>query len=455
MLISKNPYTQKEFKKYQSLQSSEVETRITKAHATFGSWSKTSFSERRQKFTALSEVLGDNKEDLAKIATQEMGKPFSQAESEVEKCQWVCRYYADNAESFLRPESMNSDYQTSEIHFSPLGCLLAIMPWNYPYWQVFRFAAPSIMAGNVGLLKHASNVMGCAQAIEDCFAKSGFPKGVFTNLEISSDEVENVIRNPHVRGISLTGSLKAGQKVAEMAGSVVKPLVLELGGSDAYIIREDADLEKAVEKCTQTRLQNTGQSCIAGKRFIVQKNIREKFEQMLKESFESKKWGDPMDPESDLGPMARDDLRDELHEQVRDSVEQGAKLLLGGEIPDEVGSFYPPSILTNVRPGMRAFEEELFGPVAAIIEYSDDDEAIDLANSSQYGLGGGIFSKDLEVAKAMASQRLDTGAIFINDFVKSDPRLPFGGVKDSGYGRELSPLGIKEFVNIKTICVSE
>ncbi len=455
MLISKNPYTQKEIKKYQVLQSAELESRISRAHAAFASWKQTSISERGQKFKVLAKVLEDSKDKLAKIATEEMGKPLTQSQSEVEKCQWVCRYYADNAELFLRPESVDSDYKTSEIHFSPLGCILAIMPWNYPYWQVFRFAAPSIMAGNVGLLKHASNVMGCAQAIEECFVQAEFPKGVFTNLEIASDQVESVIKNPHVRGVSLTGSLKAGQKVAELAGSVVKPLVLELGGSDAYIVREDADLENAVEKCTQTRLQNTGQSCIAGKRFIVQKNIREKFEQMLTESFESKSWGDPMNSLTDLGPMARTDLRDELHKQVCDSVEQGAKLLLGGQVPDEVGCFYPPTLLTNVRPGMRAFEEELFGPVAAIIEYSDDDEAIDLANSSQYGLGGGIFSKDIDAAKAMASKCLDTGAVFINDFVKSDPRLPFGGVKDSGYGRELSPLGIKEFVNIKTICVSE
>jgi succinate-semialdehyde dehydrogenase/glutarate-semialdehyde dehydrogenase len=332
-----------------------------------------------------------------------------------------------------------------------MGLVLAVMPWNFPFWQVFRFAAPALMAGNAGVLKHSSNVTGCALAIEQVFQEAGFPANLFRTLKISSGMVSRVIEHPRVRAVTLTGSGPAGRSVAGKAGQMLKKSVLELGGSDPYIILEDADLDIAVTACVTSRLINSGQSCIAAKRFIVVDAIRDEFEKRFVELMSRKKTGDPMDPQNDVGPQARNDLRDELHQQVVKSIDMGAKCLLGGEIPDSPGAFYPPSVLTGVKKGMPAYEEELFGPVAAIIAAGDETEAVSIANDSSFGLGAAVFTRDRVKGERIAANQLEAGCCFINDFVKSDPRLPFGGIKESGYGRELSHFGIQEFVNIKTV----
>ncbi len=453
MIESTNPKNGKTIKTYEKLSDKESLEKLDKAHKRFQSWQKTSFEDRSKLFTSLADELEKNKKEWSKLMTDEMGKPIDQAESEIEKCQWVCRFYSENAKSFLETDSIDADYKKSHVAFRPLGVILAVMPWNFPFWQVFRFAAPSIMAGNTAVLKHASNVPGCSLAIEEAFSKAGFPEGVFQSLLIDQDQTSKLIAHDQVRAVTLTGSTAAGKKVASLAGENLKKTVLELGGSDAYLVLADADVDLAVEKCTQSRLLNSGQSCIAAKRFIVHKSLVEEFSEKMKKSFEKKKWGDPMETGQDLGPMARADLRDELHEQVKKSIEKGAHCLTGGEIPDKDGAFYPPTVLKDVKPGQPAFDEELFGPVAAIISFDSVDEAIALSNQSKFGLGGGIFSKDEDKAYKIAVESLDTGSVFINDFVKSDPRLPFGGVKQSGYGRELSYFGIKEFVNTKTVCV--
>ncbi len=453
MIESINPKNNKKIKSYEKLSSNTLKEKLNLAHESFSQWKKQDFEKRGELFIKLAKVLEDNKEEWAKLISDEMGKPLKQSISEIEKCQWVCQFYSENAKSFLQAEEIRTDFSTSQVVYSPLGVLLAVMPWNFPFWQVFRFAAPSLMAGNTALLKHASNVPGCSLAIEKAFTLAGFPEGVFQSLLIDQEQVSDLISNPIVRAITLTGSTAAGKKVAAQAGENLKKTVLELGGSDAYIILADADLEQAVDKCSQSRLLNTGQSCIAAKRFLVHKSLYPDFIEKMKVVFEDKKIGDPLVTENDLGPMARADLRDELHKQVEASIANGAELITGGKIPQQKGAFYPPTILANVKPGMLAFDEELFGPVAAIVCIESIEEGIELANQSPYGLGGGIFSKNTKESLEVASADFDTGSIFINDFVKSDPRLPFGGVKNSGYGRELSTMGIKEFVNAKTICV--
>jgi succinate-semialdehyde dehydrogenase/glutarate-semialdehyde dehydrogenase len=381
----------------------------------------------------------------------EMGKPIKDGIAEAEKCAWVCDYYAENAEKFLEDEVIETDATKSYVSYQPLGVVLAIMPWNFPFWQVFRFAAPSLMAGNVGLLKHASNVFGCALAIEDVFTQAGFPKNTFRSLLVGSSNVNKIIDHPLIKAVTLTGSVPAGKAVARKAGAVLKKTVLELGGSDPYLILEDADLENAARVCALSRLINSGQSCIAAKRFIVVEQIQDKFEEFLIKEMKKYKMGDPLDETTQIGPQSRFDLRDALHKQVTKSIEKGARCILGGEIPNNKGAFYPPTILTNVKKGMPAYEEELFGPVASIITVKNEDEAIEVANDSIFGLGASIFTKNIQKGNKIARENIQAGCCFVNTYVRSDPRLPFGGIKESGYGRELSYHGIKEFVNIKTV----
>lgn len=396
-------------------------------------------------------ILRAGADEFARLMAEEMGKPVRDGRAEAEKCAWVCDYYAENAGRFLAPEYVETDAQESFVTFQPLGVILAVMPWNFPFWQVFRFAAPALMAGNTAVLKHASNVPGCALAIEDIFRQAGFPEGVFRTLLVGSNQVDGIIEHPLVRAVTLTGSTPAGRAVAAKAGEMLKKTVLELGGSDAYVVLDDADLDHAVETCVSSRLINSGQSCIAAKRFIVTAKNREAFERRYVERMKRARVGNPLDEATEVGPQARADLRDDLQRQVEESVARGARLLLGGEIPDGPGAFYPPTVLTGVRRGMPAYEEELFGPVAAIIPVADEEEAIRVANDSVFGLGAALFTQDLERGRRLAAERIEAGTVVVNTFVRSDPRLPFGGIKESGYGRELSHYGIKEFVNIKTV----
>lgn len=447
-----NPATEEVIHDYSEMSAEEVNDIIDRSHRAFLRWRATSFGERSPLVKKAGELLRTNKEEYARLMTIEMGKPIAQARAEVEKCAWVCDYYAENAEKFLASEAVATDASKSFVAFQPLGVVLAVMPWNFPFWQVFRFAAPALMAGNAGLLKHASNVPACGLAIETIFHEAGIPKDLFRTLMIGSAHVAAVIDHPDVKAVTLTGSTPAGKAVAAQAGSLLKKTVLELGGSDPYVILEDADLEAAVDTCVTSRLINGGQSCIAAKRFIVVEPVRKRFEQLFTEKMASKKMGDPMEA-VDLGPQAREDLRNDLHKQVLRCLEKGASLLLGGEIPDMKGAYYPPTVLTNVTKGMPAYDDELFGPVAAIIPVKDEKEALEVANDTVFGLGAAVFTRDLKRGERIATERIDAGSCFVNTFVKSDPRLPFGGIKESGYGRELSAFGIREFVNIKTVYI--
>jgi len=447
---SVNPHSGQVIRSYESQDDAEVDRLLGAAETAFHEWKKSSFAHRAQLMKAAGATLRQRKEQLAELMADEMGKVLRDGIAEIEKCAGCCDYYADNAQRFLANQSVPTDAEDSYIAFDPLGPVLAIMPWNFPFWQVFRFAAPALMAGNVGVLKHASNVSGCALAIQDVFQTAGFPRQTFTSLLIDSKRVERVIRHPAIKAVTLTGSTPAGRSVAGTAGAELKKTVLELGGSDAYLVLDDADLQAAVDICVKSRLINAGQSCIAAKRFIVVKGLRTQFEQAYAARFEKIRYGNPRDAASDIGPMARIDLRDEIHRQVEESLRQGARLLTGGKIPAGEGAYYPPTVLTDVRPGMLAFDEEIFGPVAAIIEAKDEEHAIELANRSPFGLGAALFTRDKQRADRIA-RRIDAGSVFVNAFVKSDARLPFGGVKHSGYGRELSWFGIQEFVNVKTI----
>ncbi len=449
-----NPATGRPVKVYHETPAAEVNAAIEKAHGTWKTWRTRSFAERARLMRRSAEVLRERKDSLARLMASEMGKPLEQGEAEVEKCAWVCEYYADNAESLLARQDIATDAKRSYVAFLPLGVVLAVMPWNFPLWQVYRFAAPGLMAGNVGLLKHASNVPGCALAIEEMFREAGFPEGCFRTLLISSRDVKPVIEHPLVRAVTLTGSTPAGRSVASQAGHVLKKTVLELGGSDPYLVLRDADVEHAAQTCVNSRLINSGQSCIAAKRFIVEAPVLEEFTDRFVALMKSKKVGDPFADGVDVGPMARRDLRDAVHDQVKRSIGAGAKVLLGGELPSGDGAYYPPTVLADVRPGMPAFDEEIFGPVAALVEAKDEEDAIALANHTIFGLGSAVFSRDLDRAERIA-HRIESGDTHVNSLVASDPRLPFGGVKESGYGRELGVFGIREFVNIKTICVKE
>ena len=448
-----NPATGEIVKTYGTLSMEEVTDFIGKGDEAQKEWRATTFQHRAQLMKRAAQVLRDNVEEYAELMAVEMGKPINEGRAETLKCAWVCDYYADNAEAFLTPEQVETDASKSFVSFQPLGVVLAVMPWNFPFWQVFRFAAPALMAGNAGILKHASNVPGSALAIEDVFKKAGFPDHIFRTLLIGSNMVGPVIEHSLVRAVTLTGSTPAGKAVAAKAGSMLKKTVLELGGSDPYIVLEDADMEETVGTCVVSRLINSGQSCIAAKRFIVVEPVLAKFEELFVKEMAARKMGDPLDETVNVGPQARHDLRDDLHRQVEESVKMGATCLLGGEIPAGKGAFYPPTVLTNVQKGMPAYDEELFGPVAAIIPVKDETEAVQVANDSIFGLGAAIFSRDVAKAEQLAEKEIQAGCCFVNSFVKSDPRLPFGGIKESGYGRELSHFGIKEFVNIKTVYV--
>jgi succinate-semialdehyde dehydrogenase/glutarate-semialdehyde dehydrogenase len=454
MLQSINPANNELIKQYKEMNDAEVSDILDKTNAAYNDWKLTSFTHRASLMKNAGKVLRDKKEEFAKLMTLEMGKPILQSKAEIEKCAWVCDYYAENAEKFLSNEIVNTEFTKSYISYQPIGVVLAVMPWNFPFWQVFRFASPTLMAGNAGILKHASNVIGCALAIEEIFVKAGFPENVFRTLVISSKKVEVVIRNKNVQAVTLTGSTPAGKSVASIASSEVKKTLLELGGSDPYVILEDADLESAAEICVNARLINGGQSCIAAKRFIIVEEIYKMFEELFVQKMKSKKMGDPFDESNHLGPQARTDLRNELHGQVRISIDKGAKLLLGGEIPNIKGAFYPPTALSNVSPGMPAYDDEIFGPVASLIKVKNEAEAIRVANATSFGLGAAVFTKDIKRGVQIAEKELIAGACFVNDSVRSDPRLPFGGVKESGYGRELGLFGIREFVNVKTVCIS-
>ena len=447
-----NPTTGKPMQTYDELTPDSAAAVIVKANEAWLSWRGTSFAMRAALMKKAATMLRERNRELALLMADEMGKPRAQGNAEVEKCAWACDYYADNAEQHLAPDVVRTESHKSYVAFEPLGVVLAIMPWNFPFWQVYRFAAPALMAGNVAILKHASNVPGCALAIERLFQEAGFPADAFRTLLIGSKHVQAVIEHPLVRAVTLTGSTPAGKAVAAQAGSVLKKTVLELGGSDPYLVLEDADLEAAVMTSVNSRLINAGQSCIAAKRFIVARPVIDEFTTRFVALMKSKTVGDPLAEGTEVGPQARHDLRDALHQQVRSSIERGASLLLGGEIPPGDGAFYPPTVLTKVKPGMPAYDEELFGPVAAIIEAQDEDDAVRIANDSIFGLGAAVFTRDLARGERVA-RRLEAGATFVNALVASDPRLPFGGIKESGYGRELGPYGIREFVNVKTVVV--
>ncbi len=454
MIEAVNPATGDKIKSYQEQTPESVKRAIEEAHAAFRDWRRMTFAHRAVPMKAAAAILRDERETLTKLMAEEMGKPVREGRGEVDKCAWVCEYYAENAEQMLSEELVATEANKSFVSFQPVGVVLAVMPWNFPLWQVFRFAAPALMAGNVGVLKHASNVPGCALAIEDIFVRAGFPANVFRTLLIGSRQVDAVIENPLVRAVTLTGSTPAGKAVAQKAGEMLKKSVLELGGSDPYVVLADADLEAAVTACVTSRLLNAGQSCIAAKRFIVEQSVLPRFEELFVAQMKSHKMGDPLAEETQIGPQARRDLRDELHRQVQRSIERGARCVLGGIIPEGPGAFYPPTVLTNVQKGMPAYDEEMFGPVAAIIAAKDEADAIRIANDTIFGLGAAVFTQDLQRGERIAVEELEAGCCFVNAFVKSDPRLPFGGTKESGYGRELAHYGIKEFVNIKTVYVS-
>jgi succinate-semialdehyde dehydrogenase/glutarate-semialdehyde dehydrogenase len=449
---SLNPATEELIKRFEPISDDEVTKIIDTVNSEYLNWKITSFSERKKLMGNAANVLREEKHKYAEILTLEMGKPITEAIAEVEKCAWVCEYYAENTEVILKNEIIKTDASESYVQFDPIGIVLAVMPWNFPYWQVFRFAAPALMAGNAGLLKHASNVPMSALAIEEVFHKAGFPKNIFRTLLIGSDQVDKVVENPYVKATTLTGSEYAGSMVAEKSGKLLKKSVMELGGSDPFIILEDADLEEATTVAVKARLLNNGQSCIAAKRFIVVEKVYPEFEKLFIDKMSKVKLGDPMDKETGLGPLAREDLLLELNEQVEKSVEMGAKLLLGGKRVERKGYYYPATILIDVKKGMPAYNQELFGPVASVIIVKDDKEAINVANDTKFGLGASLWTSNIKKAKELA-HKIDSGSVFINGMVKSDPRLPFGGVKFSGYGRELSQYGIKEFVNIKTVWV--
>jgi succinate-semialdehyde dehydrogenase/glutarate-semialdehyde dehydrogenase len=448
-----NPSTEALMRDYETYTIEQCNRIIDQVNDAWHHWKTTTMDHRSELIMQVAEVLDNRRDELALLMTNEMGKPLRESRSEIEKCAWVCRYYAENAAQILKDETIGSDATRSFVAFEPLGVVLAVMPWNFPFWQVLRFAAPALMAGNAGVLKHASNVSGCALAIEEVFKQAGAPENLFRTLLIGSKEVDKILENQHIRAATLTGSENAGSKVAATCGRLLKKTVLELGGSDAFIVLADADMEKCVETAVTARMINTGQSCIAAKRFIVVKEVYEDFVVRAIRKMESLKTGDPATDDIDYGPMARRDLMDALQQQIDKSVKMGAKLRTGGHPLKRKGFYFAPAVVTDVTPGIPLFDEETFGPVMAVIKADSDAHAIQLANNSGYGLGGSLWSRDTQKAEQLARQ-IESGSVFINGMTKSDPRLPFGGIKNSGYGRELSHYGIKEFVNIKTIWIA-
>jgi succinate-semialdehyde dehydrogenase/glutarate-semialdehyde dehydrogenase len=424
-------------------------------HAAQQSWKGTTFAERSRLMHAAAAVLRRRTDELCELMTAEMGKTLTEGQAEIEKCAATCEVLADEAEGYLASIPVDMDGPKAMVAFRPIGVVLAVMPWNFPFWQVIRFAAPTLMAGNGAVLKHASNVPGSAIALEEVFREAGFPADIFRTLLIPSRDVKAIIEDPNIAAVTLTGSVAAGREVAGAAGGVLKKAVLELGGSDAYLVLDDADAEHAAEVAVTARMVNGGQSCIAGKRFIVLPQVREAFEAALTRKMEAIEMADPRLPSSKLGPMQGVKARDDIHDQVQRSIAAGARLLTGGVVPHRPGAWYPPTVLAGCTPGMPAYDEEVFGPVAAIIEAKDEADAIRIANSSEYGLGSGVLTRDLARGERIAVEELEAGMSFVNQNVRSDPRLPFGGVKHSGYGRELTAFGIREFVNIKSVLVHE
>jgi succinate-semialdehyde dehydrogenase/glutarate-semialdehyde dehydrogenase len=452
-VLSINPATGESLAAYNLTPWSDASGLADRAARAARDWAKLRFSERALVLRKAGLLLHERAPDNAELMAREMGKPVSEGKAELEKCARVCDYYAENAKSFLQPQLIESEASSSYVAFEPLGVLLAIMPWNFPFWQFFRFAAPALMAGNAVLLKHSSLVPGCAEAIAGLLRDAGTPEGVVTNLRLTSEHTQALIEHPSVAAVTFTGSTDAGRAVAGRAGGALKKMVLELGGSDPYLILADADLKSAAEACVASRLGNAGQSCIAAKRLIAVQSVREAFEAELIARMQQRVPGDPLDAQTQLGPMASEELRDQLHTQVQKSLAAGALLMLGGTVPDRPGAWYPPTVLSSVAPGMPAYDEELFGPVAAVIEARDEADAIRIANDTRFGLGAAVFSRDRARAEHIAKSELRAGSCFVNELVRSDPRLPFGGVKQSGFGRELSVFGIQEFVNIKTVYV--
>lgn len=449
-----NPATNEPIETYEEYDNETVERLLSRASETFDSWQRQDITKRQALVGSLADVLRENKERYASLMTREVGKPIEQSRAELDKCAWVCEFYAERAAEFLQDERVGVHPQArTKVAYEPLGPLLAVMPWNYPFWQVLRVAAPTLAAGNVLLLKHAPNATGCATVIEEMFADAGFPDGVFTTLIVDPETVHEIIADDRISGTTLTGSVRAGSAVAETAGAEVKKSVLELGGSDPFVVLDDAPIERAAEVGAQARTNNNGQACIAAKRFIVVEDVYEEFRDTFVQEMESLTVGDPMDRETDIGPIARTDLIDTLDQQVQASLDAGATALIGGEPLDGDGNYYPPTVLVDAPEGCPASCDELFGPVASLFVVENEEEAIERANSTEYGLGASVWTSDVERGERVAGE-LDAGAAFVNELVQSHPKLPFGGVKKSGYGRELAADGIREFTNKKTVWVS-
>lgn len=452
MLIARNPMDGEILSETPSLNSEQMHERIGDAYRAFDTWQATPISERAEILRAVGTALREDKPRLAELMAKEMGKPVKEGGPEVEKGAWCSEYYAEHAEAYLAREELPSDASLSYVCYQPLGTILGILPWNAPVWLAFRFLAPTLMAGNTCVMKHDPHVQGTATAIAEAFQKAGAPDNIMVNLPLATPEVEQAICDPRISAVSFTGSDRAGAKVASMAGSVLKPVVMELGGSDPFIVLADADLDTAADVATLSRIINAGQSCIAAKRVIVEESVYDVFIEKVQSRLAKLKLGDPLNEDTDIGPIAREDLRSNLHRQVTETIDAGAQCLLGGELPDGPGYFYPVTLLTDVTEGMCAFREETFGPVMAVIRATDAEEALQLANETDYGLGAGVWTQNTELAEQLAL-RIESGQVAINGIVKTDPRLPSGGIKRSGYGRELGPHGIKEFVNAKQVWI--
>jgi len=451
-ITSVNPATEEVLARFDPFTPEEVDRALDDAQDAFGAWRERSIADRAVPMRRLAGLLRERADRYGRLITIEMGKPIAEAKAELEKCAWGCEHYAENAARYLADEVIETNAQRSLVAFEPLGIVLAVMPWNFPFWQVIRFAAPALMAGNAAVLKHASNVPQCALAIEEAFRDAGFPEGLVRTVLVSGSQIEPVIADPRIRAVTLTGSSDTGSRIAELAGRALKKSVLELGGSDPFIVLRDADLDAAAKVGARARNQNNGQSCIAAKRFIVAEPIARDFERHFAAEVEALRVGDPLDPKTQIGPLARADLREALERQVRESVRMGARVLTGGERATGKGWYYQPTVLADVTEDMPVFKEETFGPVAAVLRVRDADDAVRVANDSAYGLGASLWTRDLKLGEALA-RRIESGSVFVNGMVASDPRLPFGGVKRSGYGRELSSFGIREFTNVQTIWV--